>query len=207
MGIMEKTKIKCFFLEPTEYMQVSLRRYKGAQDGQPLCNHTNSYHDANVIVVPMIERPKDQNTGRGLLEHPDYPHDDPRWPRECPCGFKFKDDAHWQVNERILYTTPEMNGLTTIDDAPVGAMWDAWWYDHKGPDGMCLVVRTPGGDWIIEGPEVEVPRLAEERRVGGVLRWLSSSCQVVTGRGGPATLYLRRSSSRSWWTPSCGPRR
>jgi hypothetical protein len=149
---MSKSKIKCFFLEPTEYMQISLRRYKGAQDGQPLCNHTNSYHDANVVVVPMVERPKDQNTGRGLLEHPDYPRDDPRWPKECPCGFKFGDDAHWQVNERILFSSPEMNGLITIDDAPVGAMWDAWWYDHKGPDGRCLVLRTPGGDWIIDYP-------------------------------------------------------
>ena len=149
---MGKSKIKCLWLEPTEYMQISLRRYKGAQDGQPLCNHTNSYHDAKVVVVPQVERPKDQDTGRGLLDHPDYPHDDPRWPKECPCGFKFGDDAHWQVNERILYSNPEMNGLITIDDAPVGSMWDAWWYNHKGPDGRCIVVRTPGGDWIVDYP-------------------------------------------------------
>lgn len=149
---MSKSKIQCFFLEPTEYMQISLRRYAGCPKGTPLCSATNSYHNACTVVVPQVERPKEQQTGRGLIEHPDYPRTDPRWPKACPCGYEFKEDDPWQVNERILFSNPEMNGLITIDDAPVGAMWDAWWYDHKGPDGRCLVVRTPGGDWIIDYP-------------------------------------------------------
>lgn len=149
---MSKSKIECFFLEPTEYMQISLRRYRGVPQGQPLCPATNSYHNAIEVVVPQTERPKDQQTGRGLLEHPDYPHSDLRWPKKCPCGYEFKDGDSWQVNERILFSNPEMNGLIPIDDAPVGSMWDAWWYDHKGPDGRCLVLRTPGGDWIIDYP-------------------------------------------------------
>lgn len=43
---------------------------------------------------------------------------------------------------------------TTLSEAPVGAMWTADWYDFKGPDGHCLVVRTPGGDWIVDGPSM-----------------------------------------------------
>lgn len=46
--------------------------------------------------------------------------------------------------------------------APVGAMWDLDYlhgchepnglvYD-RNPDGMVLCVRTPGGDWLIDGP-------------------------------------------------------
>lgn len=38
-----------------------------------------------------------------------------------------------------------------VSPAPVGAMWDATWLKTKGPDGRCLVVRTPGGDWQIDG--------------------------------------------------------
>jgi hypothetical protein len=43
----------------------------------------------------------------------------------------------------------------TLRDAPVGAMWFADWYpDHYcnpqlGP-GKCLIVKTPGGDWVID---------------------------------------------------------
>jgi hypothetical protein len=49
-----------------------------------------------------------------------------------------------------------------IKAAPVGAMWDADWYEgsklkdgrlyNRNPDGVTLVVRTPGGDWIVDGP-------------------------------------------------------
>lgn len=43
-------------------------------------------------------------------------------------------------------------GETTIRDAPPGAMWDAWWYPWKGPDGRSLMVRCPNGrDWSIDG--------------------------------------------------------
>jgi len=49
-----------------------------------------------------------------------------------------------------------------IPPAPVGAMWDCDWlrgdkmrsglaYD-RNPDGIVLAVRTPGGDWVVDGP-------------------------------------------------------
>jgi hypothetical protein len=40
-------------------------------------------------------------------------------------------------------------------------MWDAYWLTgldiggvrpFGGPDGMTLILRTPGGDWVIDGP-------------------------------------------------------
>jgi hypothetical protein len=151
---MAKSKIKCLWLEPTEFMQLSLRRYRGMKGGESECQASGvNYHNALVVVESMLPKDPEHPNGCGLSEHPDYPRTDPRWPKTCACGYEFKDDDHWQINLHILYGNPEMNGLITIGDAPIGAMWDAWWYnDHyKGQDGKCIVVRTPGGDWIVDG--------------------------------------------------------
>lgn len=39
-----------------------------------------------------------------------------------------------------------------LRDFGPGVMWYADWLNdfHVGPDGRCLVVRTPGGDWVID---------------------------------------------------------
>jgi hypothetical protein len=71
-------------------------------------------------------------------------------------------------NSDFLWATPEGEvyqlGNTEargIQPAPVGAMWDAHWLTgldvggarpFGGPDGLTLIVRTPGGDWVIDGP-------------------------------------------------------
>lgn len=149
---MPKSKIKCFWLEPTSHAQVALRRYKGYGKEGPCPASGLKYHNASVVVVPMMDKPLSEKYDQGDLEHEDYLHSDLRWPKVCPCGYEFQDEDSWQVNTQRLYSNPEMNRLITIDDAPVGAMWDAWWYDHKGPDGRCIVVRTPGGDWIVDYP-------------------------------------------------------
>jgi hypothetical protein len=41
--------------------------------------------------------------------------------------------------------------------APPGAMWDCDWLHcdatvNRYPDGKCWCVRTPKGDWLIDGP-------------------------------------------------------
>lgn len=149
---MSKSKIKCFWLEPTEFARVSLRRYKGYGEEGPCPTSGLKYHNASTVVVPMTPRSLDDKFDTGFNEDEQYPHDDPRWPKACSCGFVFPEDAHWQINTQRLYGNPEMNGFLTIDEAPVGAMWNAWWYDTKGPDGRCIVVRTPGGDWIVDYP-------------------------------------------------------
>jgi hypothetical protein len=51
---------------------------------------------------------------------------------------------------------------TTVQPAPVGAMWDCDWFAgchessglkyDRHPDGMVLCVRCPDGDWLIDGP-------------------------------------------------------
>ena len=51
---------------------------------------------------------------------------------------------------------------TTIQPAPIGAMWGCDWFAgchessglryDRNPDGLVLCVRCPGGDWLIDGP-------------------------------------------------------
>lgn len=144
----EKSKIKCFWMEPMKAARLSLRRYKGHK-GTPCEASGVGYHNAQNVALDQF--PTTEDRGSGLLEHPDYPRDHPQWPMACACGYVFEEGDHWQVNTRILYRASHDSKLYTLDDVPVGAMWDAWWFDHhKGPDGKCLVVKTPGGEWMID---------------------------------------------------------
>lgn len=98
-----------------------------------------------------------------------WPRDDPRWPKECErgCGHVFQNhevyqlfyEREWKRSDTgTIYTIrpPTSGTKLDADAAPVGAMWDADWF-HKltpwqGPDGKSLMVRTPGGDWMVDGP-------------------------------------------------------
>ena len=69
-------------------------------------------------------------------------------------SYLFQPGDAWQHNLKRLFTS-DSGLLTTLENSPVGAMWyaDDWYPDPWiGPDGKCLVVRTPGGDWIVDGP-------------------------------------------------------
>jgi hypothetical protein len=86
---------------------------------------------------------------------------DPRWPTHCRCGAAFADDDQWQFNVTSLYRRADTGELHTLHvgatGAPAGAMWDARWYDdhhrgnHKPGDGYFVVLRTPAGDWMVDG--------------------------------------------------------
>jgi hypothetical protein len=56
------------------------------------------------------------------------------------------------INSFALWKRADTGGLWPLHSAPAGAIWFApWMEDHcKGFDGKCLVVRTPGGDWMID---------------------------------------------------------
>ena len=141
---MSKRTIECFFLEPTSQAEESLRRY-GAVDGTDCPD--GPYHNIDTVIGRVALN--DDSNGSGDDQHP---HDDPRWPKSCSCGYVFKDDDHWQHNIKRLFRRSDNAGLTTLRGAPVGAMWYADWLPWKGPDGRCLVVKTPAGDWVVDGP-------------------------------------------------------
>lgn len=156
------SRVECFWLEPSTQARITWRRYADSAKSKcdvprvPYEGHPPSvwgYHDAQVAIGTCV---------RGVNDVGRWPTDeeklDPRWPKKCDCGYVFDDKDHWQINVSTLYASIQRGGvLCTLFDAPIGAMWDAPW--HKGhdgafakPDGLYLVLRTPAGDWLIDGP-------------------------------------------------------
>lgn len=144
------SRIKCFWLSPTKEGEVSLRRYQGALP----CPGKYGYHNASVIIG------KCEYTMRAVHVTEEMKKE-PQWPTKCDyCDYVFQDADTWQWNEEQLYKKEGTEDLYTLRKAPVGAMWDAHWFKRftedsgfkKRPDGIVLVVMTPGGDWCVDGP-------------------------------------------------------
>jgi len=138
--------IQCHLLTPTAVVEVFLRRFTFSNESK--CPLNYGYHNANVILE---RRPKTENDICGDT----HPHDDPRWPKQCGCGYLFKDTDEWQLNIHKLFQRSDNGELTTLHNATVGAMWFADWMENSeytGPDGRTLVVRLPHNhDWIVDG--------------------------------------------------------
>jgi hypothetical protein len=91
-----------------------------------------------------------------------FPHDDPRWPTRCAaCSYEFKPGDEWQLSHDPEHRRADTGELTTMREAPAGAMWFAPWYaEHSSlgspihqqerPGQPHLIVKTPGGDWNID---------------------------------------------------------
>lgn len=116
------------------------------------------YHDAIAYIgeTPMTKSEADEfgHMHRVYPDEPKVPHDDPRWPRHCGCGYAFQDSDEWQVWTEAIYRRGDTGADTTLRDAAPGAMWNAWWMGkhHSGPDGRSIVVKLPNGnDWMIDG--------------------------------------------------------
>lgn len=139
----------CFLLTPTTKARLKLRRYKS---GSGTCSGPSAYHNA---TTPFADVPAKLDE-HGYLQSSDElapPHDDPRWPRKCEgCAYEFQPEDTWQLFQELLYVRSDTGEEVTLREAPVGAMWDAFWLPWKGPDGRSLVVMTPAGEWTIDGP-------------------------------------------------------
>ena len=160
------SKITCFWLVPTQLVQVSFRRY--SSEGAPTCTSMRApypghspvkwyYHSAE-IDTEIVQR----DPSEGRYDHnpavTDVTKLDARWPHACACGYVFVPDDKWQHNHETLYLRVGTSDLYTIAKAPAGAMYDAWWYGNtRGSDGKSLVLKTPEGDWWIDGPATNGP--------------------------------------------------
>jgi hypothetical protein len=142
-----------YWLEPTNRIELGLRRYSSANSAGFTCNA--GYHSALVKIghAPAVFR--EEHGRRTLAMRQATPNDDPRWPTHCSCGYAFTDDDHWQGEwSELLYRRSDSGEETTLRDAPPGASWDAWWmpFAGRGPDGIHLMVRCPNGrDWHVDG--------------------------------------------------------
>jgi hypothetical protein len=155
-------RIQCFFLSPSDVALRALRRFTWSDRGTcPI--HGDYGHDASIELerVPADTVLEYGAAGFGTCEPPeDVPFGDARWPIACACSYAFTPEDQWQYKVTRLYRRSDTGELLTLRDAPVGAMWNADWMLEgvppesnrwRGPDGHCLVVRTPGGDWTVDG--------------------------------------------------------
>lgn len=149
-------KIQCFFLEPTDRGIRYLRRYVTSDltgKGNKCPKTFVGYHEA---YIPLEEVPiKIRSDGCQVETQQDVvPHNDSRWPKTCVCGRIFTSEDIWQIVDHCLYRRADSGATMILRDAPAGAMWYAPWMEDwiHGPDGHCLVVRTPVGEWMVDGP-------------------------------------------------------
>lgn len=144
--------IKCYFLEPAGTIRQSLRRYSKGNTLDCCPNNPGqySYHNA---MAHLADVPETRDAQGYILPADDRPADeDPRWPLTCACGYQFTPDDHWQVFQDPIYRRSDTGEMIPLRDAPAGAMWYADWLLPRcsGPDGHVLIVKTPGGDWVVD---------------------------------------------------------
>jgi hypothetical protein len=165
--------VPCFWLEPTGIVGVSLRRYVRDQDHR--CPRPSGYHDASTGVLweePLrLKRWRDGYwTMRPIPRRRRPGRRDPRWPRKCECGYRFRPFDVWQVNQAERYRRSDTGELVFFrgygDSTMAGGLYDAWWlHEFKvecsdgsmrgfvGPDGIALVAICPNGaGWTVDGP-------------------------------------------------------
>lgn len=136
--------IQCFLVEDLRRARYFLRRYSSGSK----CPLPYGYH--NIMGGVVDERPEDPSRPYTGTNPPEVDADDPRWPPACACGYVFTKEDTRQIFARGLYRLPD--GTTkTWDEAPAGAMREAFWWPDKGADGRCWVVKLPGGgEWMTE---------------------------------------------------------
>jgi hypothetical protein len=174
------SRIQCFWLEPTKRAQVTLRRYR--ESARYLRNDDGTFKleqrgDEKVLIKdPTYDGicPAGKHTGFSICDASvvygecddsdrsihvtDEMKLDPAWPKACAaCGRPFQPEDQWQWSEHILYERKDTGERWVLGKAPVGAMWDLTWFKDssrykKRPDGILLCVRTPDGDWVVDGP-------------------------------------------------------
>jgi hypothetical protein len=143
---------RCFMTAPSEFGQRSLRRY--AASALP-CKGKMSYHDAEAVIDERFPMPEGAEQSLLKGEH----GEDPRWPKQCSCGYTFQPEDHWQVNETRLYQGAPGEKLYRLRDLPPGAVWRATWMEdiqnnpYAAPDGKVWALMMPSGmEWLVYGP-------------------------------------------------------
>lgn len=155
-------EIKCFLIEKVHDTPLphpkTLRRLRSHED-RVACpaNPKLGYCDAEVDLV--VDPSSEIERAWGWVPG----NDDPRWPTRCACGYQFVPRDPRVTSWRNFWRRVDTGEIIEMQNAPPGAMWFADWLTDghcqyqsdqdrrmRGPDGRCLVVRIPGGDWVID---------------------------------------------------------
>jgi hypothetical protein len=144
--------IQCFLVHPTTKYRVTLRRY--SRDAENRCPANGWCHNADVFIA--VEEHTEIPVSGDV-----HPKNDTQWPTKCSlCAYVFTANDYYQKNYNCVYSTDEGKEYTLVSPdqmttdqamaAPPGAMWECPWMS-PAPDGKSYCVRTPGGDWHIDG--------------------------------------------------------
>lgn len=125
--------------------QRSLRRYRA---GTARDCPAHGYHDAAAGIGEVTDRQDAAGDN--------WPHDDPRWPAACDCGYQFTPQDHWQRSDCPIVALPDGSEFSWRGAfgqvAPPGTMIRASWHDecsrHPARIDSWLVALPDGGEWI-----------------------------------------------------------
>lgn len=146
------TGIALFIVQPTGRCRLSLRRFRHRD--QP----AGHFHDASVVIDEDASVTPDRPDGTKPVTDHRVPHDDPRWPTACACGYEFAicdcgqpgcvAEDSWQVNELDWHAGGGQRFAWGVGswDGPPGAVMRTLWRDVAGrPPAwhICL----PNGTW------------------------------------------------------------
>jgi hypothetical protein len=156
---MSGAAIQCFLIEPTGQARRYLRRFVWSAVTAGHC--PNHYHDAKAYLDILAEGPAVIST---MDPWAVVTKADPRWPARCAhCEYTFNDSDQYQLTTQREYVRRDTGERGIIADFPAGAMWWATWLaDEDFRSGMDhhsyrrgqahLIVKTPAGDWDVDGP-------------------------------------------------------
>ncbi|MFL5481125.1 MAG: hypothetical protein ACJ8AK_02965 [Gemmatimonadaceae bacterium] len=147
--------VQCFWMEPTEFCEVQLRRFTFEKDKKCRSSSYGGGHNASIVILEKALRSawiEDAPEGYERNRDDLVSQEDPRWPATCDqCGEPFQVDDDWQVNCYTLYSGAPDGKLYPHRRAPAGAMWNARWWPADNPDGITLMVMLPDGcDWMVD---------------------------------------------------------
>lgn len=136
---MKYLPVQCFLLQPTDLLEVRLRRY--THDGGDCTHKENGRTHQKWVPIgtdKVIAGVNDCITSAGPV-----PNTDPRWPTHCECGVEFADNVVRQYFPLALHRRSDNGELVTWRYAPPGAMIVT---EDSG-----LLVKLPNGrEWCVD---------------------------------------------------------
>lgn len=174
-------RFKVFFCEATGRSSRSLRRY-ARRDDQPC---PGGYHNAHTPLDEVTwGEPGSEISPPVWTSHltPELAAR-PDWPVKCEhCDYVFVEDDERQLFSRSIYRNASTGEEFTLGAAPSGSVWNAWWMSdwRRGPDGRCLVVQTPAGEWMVDSRASNCTKPADDEH----------RCWVRHGKPEDGTLHV-----------------
>lgn len=119
------TPIQCFMVVDSGVARITLRRYSPSDNPNRACSvHPYGYHNATVEIgeAPAVKRDD------CYLDSIETPHDDPRWPTHCACGYEFIPEDTWQTSQdEFMVREDGQEGRWVRRELPAGAMFYPCW--------------------------------------------------------------------------------